>query len=454
MEDRGKNVFCSLFVIAFLMLLQPWWRPEGLWVYDYSRWVEVVFLCFVIFASCFFSNAVSGFVFNNKFFISFFVLSIFSASILGDVGFRGWIDSARILLWLSAIVVLVSAFSLLDSRQLSFFSRSILIVSAVHILYSSVGGLALFYNGLIGADYLIDGFSNKNHAVAFYVPLLLLLPALCSVSFFSTRLGGGGVFIMGVFLGCMILVVGSRGGILSFFSALFLVAFLGRGEYIKKYLLWMAACFLVSLCLFLGLLWLHDTGAAEGALLHHNYASDSGRLLLWEAAWMGFIDSPWFGHGPLSYSLNRSLHVAHPHNFLFLLAYEYGVFLVVLVGVVAAMFYRMLWRERKRLREDMVSISGVAGAVAFMVHSLVGAGPLVPAAAMMFALSLAFIFSPLKEKIIGSDVGKEKPSFGRFITVGLFFIALSYVVLVFDYWRDLPAESHLEPRFWQFGELL
>ncbi|MTT52460.1 hypothetical protein F1529_08180 [Alcanivorax sp. VBW004] len=454
MEDRGKVVFCGIFAIAFFMLLQPWWRPEGLWVYDYSRWVEVFFLFSVIFASCFFKNVVPGFVCKNKTLFSIFIFSTFAACVLGEVGFRGWVGGARILLWFFVIVVLISAFSLLDSRKLSFLSRSILIVSAVHILYFSVGGLALFYNGLIGADYLIDGFSNKNHAVAFYVPLLLLLPALRSVSFFSTRLGAGLVFIMGVFLGAMILIIGSRGGILSFFSALFLIAFLGKSDNIKIYFLWMAACFLVSLCLFLGLLWLHDTGSAEGALLHHNYASDSKRFLLWQTAWLGFIDSPWFGHGPLSYSLNSSLHVAHPHNFLFLIAYEYGVFLVLLVGAGTAIFYRMLWRERERLREDIVSISGTAGVVAFMVHSLVGAGPFVPAAAMVFALSLAFLFSSLKEKVLGSDIGRADSSFGRFVTIGVFFTALSYVVLVFDYWRDLPTEGHLEPRFWQFGELL
>ncbi len=425
-----------------------------MWVYDYSRWVETFFLFSVVVASCFFKEVVSRLVCSNKVFCSIFFFSIVAASIFGDVGFRGWVGGGRILLWVFAILVLVSTFSIIHSKKLYFFSRGVLIISAVHIIYSSVGGLALLYNGLIGADYLIDGFSNKNHASAFYVPLFLLLPALRSMSLFSTKLGGALIFIMGVFLGLMILIIGSRGSLVSFFSALFMVSFLGVSDKIKIYFLWISLCFLLSLLLFFGLLLLHDMGEVEGALLHRNYASDSGRLLLWKVAWVGFVDSPWFGHGPLSYSLNSLLHVAHPHNSLLLVAYEYGFSLVLLMGFAAAIFYGMLWMEREKLREDMVPISGIAGVVAFMVHSLVGAGPFIPSAVMVFALSLAFIFSFLKEKIISCDIGKASYLFGRFMTIGAVFIALSYVVLVFDYWCDLPAEGHLEPRFWQFGEVL
>lgn len=451
---RYQFVLFCLLVAALAFLLQPWGKA-ALLVYDYSRWVEVFFLVsFTVGSFLFFKKMTLEILFKYKVFVFVFIFFVVTTSFLGESGFKGWVEGFRFVFWVLIAIILVSLSSSISSSQSIVFARSILTVCGIHLVYIFVGGVSLFVNGLVGADYLIDGFSNKNHAAAFYVVLFLLLPGLKEMACFSSAAFDALVYLASIFLAFMVLTIGSRGAIVSVLLAFSFVVFLGRGREARKYFLWILSSFSISFLLFLFLLWGHANGLGEGKLLHHNYSSDSGRFLLWREAWAGFLESPWFGRGPLSYSLNRHLHVTHPHNFLLLILYEYGVFLAVMAVALIGGFYKMLWVERGGLRRESISLSGIAGVTAFVVHSMVGAGPMIPAVVVMFVVSLVFVFFPFRDQQIRrGGFGRVDFMVAEFFTLGIVFSAIGYGFLVFEYWRELPDLGNLEPRFWQFGEI-
>jgi len=74
-------------------------------------------------------------------------------------------------------------------------------------------------------------------------------------------------------------------------------------------------------------------------------ASGSGRLDLWTSAWNQFLQHPWLGNGPGMFSCLTDGLVATPHNLLFQLLSEWGIFMALLCFVLALLIFVALLRH-------------------------------------------------------------------------------------------------------------
>jgi hypothetical protein len=78
-------------------------------------------------------------------------------------------------------------------------------------------------------------------------------------------------------------------------------------------------------------------------------ANLSRRDVLWQLAWQGIAERPWFGAGPMMFSATNNGVASTTHNVMLQLAYEWGVPFALLV--IAAAIYGM-WRQFLRCRSD------------------------------------------------------------------------------------------------------
>ena len=443
-----------LVVLALIFTFQPWWLPEYLWPYDYARWVETFFLMAISGLSLIALPAIWHKL-RGEYLVAFglFCALTLAACWMAESGWLAYVGGLRAILSVFFIFVMLFSFPCLPARQRRLFALAFLAVLGLHLLYSLMGMVVLMLNRIVGADYLISGFSNKNHAVTFYVPCLLLLPAFQAMLGPESMLCRLGVFILGVLLALMILVIGARGGILSLLASLAFLAIAGHGGQKLRYMKWVLYCFLTAALGFWALQWIQSSGLGEGVLVHQHMLSDSRRLILWERAWEGFLSAPWFGHGPLSYALNRDLHVTHPHNILLLLLYEYGILSVLLCGLIIWSTARELWHKRVAISADPISFSGVAAVTAFLAHAMVGAGPMVPVSMLIFGIAVAFALSSVSQKTERVRLSVVWRPSGRICMTIIAGAGLIYILLVAKFWAGLPEDGNPEPRFWQYGEI-
>lgn len=442
-----------LSVLALAFCLQPWWLPGDVWPYDYSRWVETLFLLsFCIYTILFDCKRIySVHDFLGLAFIIFFVL-VFFACIEAESGWLSWVGGMRAVVWIFVLIILVSAFRQLPMHERRYFAFLMMAVIGIHLSYSVLGMLVLLQNMIVGPDYLISGFSNKNHAATFYVPTLLLLPGIKTLLQPRSPLSEMLFYTVGIILALMILVISSRGAFVSLVAALVVLLMAGLGGRSKRYILWVLFCLLGGGVIYSLLLYFQAAGLGDGKLVHPNVFSDSLRFVLWSHAWEGFLSSPWFGHGPLSYALNRELHVTHPHNILLVLLYEYGVLTVALASVVALFLVCRLWRERDRVESSFVALSGVAAVTAFLTHSMFSGGSMIPASVLVFSIALTFSLSEIREHH-HEHFRVVRCWCASFLKLSMVAIALVYVAFVTRYWEVLPEQGRPEPRFWQYGEI-
>jgi O-antigen ligase len=121
----------------------------------------------------------------------------------------------------------------------------------------------------------------------------------------------------------------------------------------------------------------------------------SGRMLLWRQAATLIEQHPWLGVGPMHFAHHAGyLHIgAHPHDWLFQVAVEWG--LPALACLLAAIAYglRALLRSGARVRDDdganqAIFAALLTGAVAILVDGLVSGIFVMPQSQLAVALYL------------------------------------------------------------------
>ncbi|WP_262731106.1 O-antigen ligase family protein [Alloalcanivorax marinus] len=443
----------ALVIFSMILLLQPWWLPPGISPYDYHRWVEVALLVLLI------CMAATGGSLKSAAFIPWivpyliFCFLVALACFFAESGIVSWAAGLRAIMWIAGIIIIVRSFSNIPARKLAWLLIALLVMLAVHVFYSMVGICVLLLNKVEGKNFIVSSFSNINHAAAFYGVCLFILPGVADIVYRSGLKVRGLLIFVGAGLAFLMLIIGSRGSYMAGIFAIVLTIFVfGKKSffYIKEYLIY----FLSGLAVFLVFEFFFCRHIYSGAGSGPGVFYDGGRVQLWSIAWKGFLDSPFLGKGPLSYAMNTSLSVTHPHNLLLSVLYEYGVFVALLGLLVTLKVSLFLWKERWRFRDDIPVMAGMAAVISFAVHSQVGGLAMIPLTVMIFSLGLSFCFSPvmsLVDERWGGVRWRPKTSILLSLLLGLF--VFLYLFVVVQYWASLSHQGAAEPRFWLHGEI-
>ncbi|MCQ6262412.1 O-antigen ligase family protein [Alcanivorax sp. MM125-6] len=434
------------FVVA--VMLQPWVRSSSLHAFDFQRWVEVAGLSALVVlvmpsARIFFHWGIGGRL--------FFVLILLLLCVF--VGFSSassflWVGPLRSVLYAVAAFGFVLTWRRSCDTQKAWFAVMILFALIVYCIYFLVGSFSLLFHRVYDRTLAVFGFSNVNHAAGFFMLSLLLLPGLA-----ISLNGYGKKFVVvaravGIVLAFLLAIIGSRGALLACLVVGGFLMLFYKQRIVGAYLHWLLGTFAVALLAYLvfrvTLLSLHIDFFVGGKAI----ISDSGRFELYRAAWLGALDSPWFGHGPLSYAALPSVHLGHAHNVFLTLLYEYG--LPLTLGVVALCLWavNLIWRGRAFITKDPVAVSGMAGLIGFAAHAQFSGLLMVPATMFMALVACAFLMNALPRHILILQ-DSDHSLFVSLLTGGL--LVSAYLFLVLQYWQVVDAGVSQKPRFWLHG---
>lgn len=449
LRHHSDTATLMLIPLILAVMLQPWVRLSSLHAFDFQRWVEVAGLStlvmLVVSPFCMFLHWSFG---GRLFFVFILLLVCFSVGFSLAPSFL-WVSPLRSILYVIAILGFVSLWKKSLDNQKKWFAAMIVFSLVVYSVYFLVGSLALLFHGVYDRTLAVFGFSNVNHAAGFFMLSLLLLPGLAS--FFNNH---GNKFAMivravGIVMAFLLAIIGSRGALLACLVVGGLLMFFYKKEIVAAYVRWILETFAVALLSYLVFRVALFGFGIDFFVGGQAITGDSGRYELYSAAWLGALDSPWFGHGPLSYASLHSINLGHAHNVFLTLLYEYGFPLVLSVLALCLCATIFIWRNKALIMKDPVAVSGMAGIVGFAVHAQFSGLLMVPATMFMVLVACAFLVNALSWRtfVVGGA--------GRGLYVALFaavFLVVSaYLFLVFEYWQVVDASVSQKPRFWLHG---
>jgi O-antigen ligase len=206
-------------------------------------------------------------------------------------------------------------------------------------------------------------------------------------------------------------------------------------------------------------------------------ATSSGRMPLWQEAWVMSLQHFPFGMGPQSWLTHNILTEAyrsspkfgHPHNMYLMWAAEYGWISVVGLVVLGGYGLRQLWRRASAIRkspnpEGLWLVAFTASVTAALVHAGASAVFIAPGS-MLVGLVMLTVFwaliSPERAKTIPVDARKGYSRAAGYLLVLVFLVAggfwfrdvLRYQQAMAEdreYYQDELSPGHL-PRFWFHG---
>ena len=414
--------------------------------FDFQRWVEVFWLVFA--GTLSFPYLVARWA--DRPVLSVVVLAVVLGALLSAWHAYGvsflWAAVLRPVLYISLMVGFGHAWAGSGVSLKRAFSATVLFGLGVYLLYSVLGAAALALSGVFSKVYLVFGFSNVNHAAGFLLATLLILPGLASPFPAERRAVRHIINLLSVWIAFLLLAIGSRGSFLAWLVVAGLCLLHRHQKQVSGYLRGQLVAVAGGLLLY---------GLLRIALLltsAHAFPSarplteDSGRIELYLKAWNGALESPWLGHGPLSYAGISGELLGHAHNTILTTLYEVGFVCTALILGILAFMGAVLWRARERIMANPVGLPGLAVLVAFAVHSQFSGLPMVPATMLMVTIAVGFVASswPMAAPALPP---------ARLITGTLAGAALAacYLFMVISYWQAIDGQVLQKPRFWLQG---
>lgn len=447
-ERRGIAILMGMAACLFC-ILQPWLRPFSLQPFDYQRWVEAFSLACLVPLSISWAVLVLR---QNRLLLFLAVSSVllvfFSGFLNGSHLFLN-VLTLRALLWVLVLLGAIFSWGVVSFRVKCAFSAFVMAVLLAYVAYTLVGVFSAVSEEVYDRGVFVFGFSNINHAAGFFLVSILLMPALTnyiavrgkSFNFLAYAIGSGMAFFL--------VLIGSRGAFLAWVVTVLVTFLYRRKGIVDKYLCWLLLTAAVGFLVYLLLQLLVWSLGIDQLVSKKSIFADSGRFMLYKAAWLGFLEAPWLGNGPLSYAALIDLQYAHAHNFFLTLLYEYGA----LVGAsVLAIFFAgtlSIFKRRFRILKDPVALPGVLTLVAFFVYSQFSGLLLVPSTVIFVLLAMAFAFSD-SPFFVNVHAESDQPVICGALFWGISLVAC-YLILVAHYWQSVETETLQKPRFWLNG---
>lgn len=314
--------------------------------YNYNRSIQVlVFGAFILF----FIHSLAFWQYLVFYVFSFLCLLI---SCVGDATFSqvGWVDPYAMYLC-SYLFTIILAYKIKHRVSEELALAGVVIFISTFVVINSLLYITLMadvaYGGLHKYDTLV-GFSNPR----FYghIQLVYILFMVCM--FVDNRLSlrsvmGFTIFLSACFVFFHVLILGSRGVILSVLVSFLFLIFLASN---RKYVMFLIIFFLVAVaCMVIGYKWWFGGNLSEGYVNR----GGSGRLVLWSLAINGIFEN-WYslltGHNYYSFHSAAKLigrSEQHPHNFVLDMTYRFGLFfglslLLIVFGLLCKLIKKRL----------------------------------------------------------------------------------------------------------------
>src|SRR5690554_392191 len=262
----------------------------------------------------------------------------------------------------------------------------------------------------------------------------------------------------------LLLLTGTRSALLALPFALLLLGLVGgRGTlgWFKVLVAQFLGGALVYLLLQGGVARYLDIPSLSGGSMNFARATSSGRLEIWGEAWQHFLQHPWLGNGPGAFACFTSELVASPHNLLFLLLSEWGVFVTLLCFALALLMFAALVRHlrigqcKKPLELSLFAIL-VVTVVASMMQGMI----LSPLSQMLIVLVFGWSLSVFSKQRFVPLTGK---AWSRYQGLGVVVLAGLLAITLWGVKSDLALQDELlispdgtinlsyGPRFWADG---
>jgi len=330
----------SLFTILFRL-------ETGLTYYDLQRFFLLLFLAAS--AISYVKDSGNYITFSGPLaaFGSIFTIGIISGFINGQPS-AGLAEVLHLSMLVLAAMVLSAG--LKEEKISDFIYKFSYLFVSVYIIYFFLGYVShlsnpfsplwpsknLFtvngYTGIIFSDTLLFSYIRFfNHIQTWTIPLLI-----SGVLLASNRINKTALFSLLAIWWALLIQSGGRGTLISVAVALTAIILLIPVNRKQRVITAVVSLFSGALLYLLMFFTISDPARSitrDGM---------SGRLEMWEKAWLMFLESPVFGKGPLSYSFieNSKLYFAHPHNFYLQILAEWGVvvFLILIIMICYALF--------------------------------------------------------------------------------------------------------------------
>ena len=331
---------------------------------------------------------------------AFFVLGMLSTAAAFSPRFAAFEVANLFLLYMLAAMV-AAEIARNGQPAILFVLRCLGVMCAFYVflfIVAYVGGLSL---GIpLALDDFTTNFSNIrffNHAQTSTLPLLILLccltprasrlrwlwMAVATYWWMALYATTGRGTLLGMAVGCVAVAVLARWRAVPYLRQVALTAGLGLLAYFF---------FLTVVPALLG-----ADGMRSFSYAFERTAADpaSGRTRLWHLAATLIEQHPWLGVGPMHFAhYGRSVGIgAHPHDWLFQVAAEWGLPASACLLVAVACGLRALLRAGARVRDDDTANQAafaalLTGAVAILVDGLVSGIFVMPQSQLAIALYL------------------------------------------------------------------
>lgn len=359
------------------------------------------------------------------------------------------------------------------ARKPSFF-KAILYLLAVaaflnafqFVVYYCMAFLTDIY--MFDVDLLFNGFSNPRFLNQFQ---MLFMPVLAGLTVLHWNSDGRyRRFLIAMFFTtllvhwCIAFSLGSRGlwlglaashcALLLFFPHFWRLLLVQAAAGVLGFLLYQLMFFVIP-----------EWIGLEAQLRSSLRFGLSKRDVLWGLAWQMFLDSPWFGAGPMHFAATVNPVAAHPHQVVLQWLAEWG-----LLATLAACFLAVsgLWHGLKLLRSpkaeplDAALWMSIAGALAVAQVDGVFVMPYTETwLAILIGLALARWSAPLKPK---DQTQQGERLYHFFPQLSYKLLAVAVIVILGNVLiREVPtlrqdSEAHMKkhgtgyvPRFWLQG---
>lgn len=318
--------------------------------------------------------------------------------------------------------------------------------------------------GTVDQGIVFGAFVNVRTFAAIQLMTLLILPAAW------LRMDSVGwrrfIGVTAILWWGLLLLTGTRTALVALPFSLVLLGYIGwRQPLAKNWLKIVALQFVGGILVFIALrvafAWFLGTSLWGEGGMSFARSSTGGRLDLWADSWRHFLDHPWLGNGPGSFACFTNELVATPHNLIFQLLSEWGIFMTLICLALALMiFVAMVRFLAVGNRVTSIHLSLFSTVVAVVVASMLDGMIIGPLQQMLLVLMIGWTFHAFgSEKFVA--VTERVSLCCKSFTVGV--LALFLTLVLWGVKEDLALQRDLlisddgtinlsyGPRFWADG---
>jgi len=410
-----------------------------------------------------------------------FVFSVTVSSLLHPTHSWGLLEAVMFPAYLIAVMGLVGLWRFSGDKEAGI--RAMLTILAIAVmgyamLTPALYGFALM-DGVSRLDrYIPWGFVNIrywSHSATWCLPLLPLV--LLAGPLKEYRLWRAGVAFAGAIWWWMLFMSSSRGSLIGLFLGTVTVL-LVFGRHCFPWLKVFSTHIGLGVLVWLLLSWLIPALFIDSPQMRSLGTDSSGRMPLWEEAWvmslqyfpLGMGPQSWLTHEVLTDRYSASKTFGHPHNMYLLWAAEYGWLAVGGLALIGVAGFKRLWRHRALARvggtspERTLLLVGLsASVVAALVHASVSAIFMAPASMIigLFVMGAFWSLVSVPSQRPEGLASRARKNWRRPVSAAIVFLGLTFWIYgVAGYYQamqvDLGQNSGLKgtgflPRFWHHG---